>query len=147
MKTILFLCSGNYFRSRFAEELFNHRAAHARIGWRARSRALAIEHLIGVSDRMSPFAVSGLKESGYVASEAERLPQQCVRADFETADHTVALNEPEHRPLMLERFPRWAERIEYWKVSDVDVVPANVALAAIEQQVEALLGRVGGDDR
>ena len=59
--------------------------------------------------------------------------------------HTVALNEPEHRPLMLERFPNWADRIEYWQVCDADVMPASVALAAIDQQIEALLSRIGGD--
>jgi protein-tyrosine phosphatase len=75
MKTILFLCTGNYFRSRFAEELFNRRAAHARIDWQAQSRALAIERLIGVSDRMSTFAVSGLAERGFIAKTVERLPQ------------------------------------------------------------------------
>ena len=32
-KTVLFLCTGNYYRSRFAEELFNHEAdALASIG-------------------------------------------------------------------------------------------------------------------
>jgi protein-tyrosine phosphatase len=147
MKTILFLCTGNYFRSRFAEELFNHRVAHAPIGWQAQSRALAIERLIGVSDQMSPFAVKGLAERGFTAKTAERLPQQCVHADFETVHHTVALNEPEHRPLMLERFPNWAARIEYWQVWDADVVPPSVALAAIDQQIEALLSRFGGDSR
>jgi protein-tyrosine phosphatase len=146
MKTVLFLCTGNYFRSRFAEELFNHRAAYARIAWQAQSRALAIERLVGVSDRMSRFAVSGLKERGFIARAAERLPQQCMHADFETADHIVAVNEPEHRPLMLERFPLWAEQIEYWKVSDADIQPWSVALAAIDKQIETLLGRLSSDD-
>ena len=147
MNTILFLCTGNYFRSRFAEELFNHRVANTRIGWQARSRALAIERLIGVSDQMSPFAVSGLAERGFVAKTVERLPQQCAHEDFATMHHAVALNEPEHRPLMLERFPNWADRIEYWQVCDADVVPTRVALAAIDQQIEALLRRFGSDSR
>jgi protein-tyrosine phosphatase len=143
MKTILFLCTGNYFRSRFAEELFNHRAANARIDWQAQSRALAIERLVGVYDRMSPFAVRGLKERGFVAKAADRLPQQCLHTDFETADHIVAVNAPEHRPLMLERFPLWTERIEYWSVGDADVQPWSTALATIDEQIEALLARFG----
>lgn len=146
MKTILFLCTGNYFRSRFAEELFNCRAGHGRIDWQAQSRALAIERLVGVSDRMSCFAMRGLKERGFIARAAERLPQQCVHADFETADHIVAVNEPEHRPLMLERFPLWAAQIEYWKVSDADIQPWSAALAAIDTQIEALLSRLRSDD-
>jgi protein-tyrosine phosphatase len=142
MKTILFLCTGNYFRSRFAEELFNHRAVCARINWQAQSRALAIERLVGVSHRMSPFALNGLKERGVVAKAAERLPQQCVHADFETVHHIVAVNEPEHRPLMVERFPSWAEHVEYWNVSDADVQPWSMALAAIDEQISTLLGRL-----
>lgn len=146
MKTILFLCSGNHFGSRFVEELFNHRAAYARIDWQAQSRALAIERMAGVSERMSAFALRGLTERGFVARAAERLPQQCVHADFETAHHTVAVNEPEHRPLMVERFPTWAERIEYWNVSDADIQPWNKALAAIERQIDVLLVRLRGDN-
>src|SRR5688500_5812497 len=35
--TILFLCSGNYYRSRFAELLFNHLVAKAGLSYRADS--------------------------------------------------------------------------------------------------------------
>jgi protein-tyrosine phosphatase len=43
VKTILFLCSGNYYRSRFAEEQFNHHAELAGLDWVAQSRGLALE--------------------------------------------------------------------------------------------------------
>jgi protein-tyrosine phosphatase len=43
VKTILFLCTGNYYRSRFAEELFNHHAERAGLYWVAQSRGLALE--------------------------------------------------------------------------------------------------------
>ncbi len=42
-RTVLFLCTGNYYRSRHAEAVFNHHAAAAGLGWRATSRGLALE--------------------------------------------------------------------------------------------------------
>jgi protein-tyrosine phosphatase len=143
MKTVLFLCTGNYFRSRFAEELFNHRAARTGINWLARSRALAIERLANSAGPISPFTLKGLEVRGLIAKYSDRLPQQCAIADLETADCIVALNESEHRPLMLERFPYWAPYIEFWNVSDTDVAPASVALSAIDVQIAALLDRFG----
>lgn len=41
-RTILFLCTGNYYRSRHAEAVFNHHAAAVGLGWRATSRGLAL---------------------------------------------------------------------------------------------------------
>jgi protein-tyrosine phosphatase len=42
-RQVLFLCSGNYYRSRFAEDLFNHAAKSAGLNWRASSRGLALD--------------------------------------------------------------------------------------------------------
>ena len=64
MKTVLFLCTGNYYRSRFAEELFNHRAEHAGLDWIAQSRGLAIERGVNNVGPISPFALEGLKDRG-----------------------------------------------------------------------------------
>jgi protein-tyrosine phosphatase len=35
IRRVLFLCTGNYYRSRYAEELFNHIARAEGLGWRA----------------------------------------------------------------------------------------------------------------
>ena len=42
-KIMLFLCTGNYYRSRFAELLFNHLAKQRGLDWQATSRGLALE--------------------------------------------------------------------------------------------------------
>ena len=42
-RTVLFLCTGNYFRSRFAEILFNSLSTQRGLDWTASSRGLAIE--------------------------------------------------------------------------------------------------------
>ena len=40
---VLFLCTGNYYRSRFAEALFNSLAKRAELNWTADSRGLATD--------------------------------------------------------------------------------------------------------
>jgi protein-tyrosine phosphatase len=142
ISTVLFLCTGNYYRSRFAEEVFNHRAANASINWQAQSRALAIERGVNNVGPISPLAVRGLSERGLIARASNRPPQQCTIADLEAAKLVVALNESEHRPLMLERFPDWVAQIEYWKVGDLDRASPSVALALIDTQISALLERL-----
>ena len=43
MKVVLFLCTGNYYRSRFAEELFDYLAPANCAGWVAASRGIAVD--------------------------------------------------------------------------------------------------------
>ena len=143
-QTVLFLCTGNYYRSRFAEELFNHKADASGIPWQAQSRALAIERGAHNVGPLSHFALHGLSARGCSARGGARMPLQCVVADLETARRIIALNEPEHRPLIRTRFPEWESRVQFWQVEDVEYVGPEVALAAIEKQIDVLLGAIRG---
>jgi protein-tyrosine phosphatase len=147
MRTVLFLCTGNYYRSRFAEELFNARAAKARLEWRAESRALAIERGKDNVGPISPLVRSALAELGLVAAGADRLPASCTPSDFESAGLIVALSDAEHRPLMMERYADWHARTEFWNVEDVGVTPSRVALTAIRERIEALIERLTSETR
>ena len=140
--TVLFLCTGNYYRSRHAEAVFNHLAGAAGIGWRATSRGLAVDfgvHNIGPMSRATRARLTSL---GIAHGPGVRMPLPVTEADLAGADLVVALKELEHRPLLTERFPGWADRVEYWAVHDVDLAPAEVALPEIEGHVRALLGRL-----
>jgi protein-tyrosine phosphatase len=72
---ILFLCTGNYYRSRFAEELFNHYAQRRGVNWQASSRALALERGWTNVGPISRYAIEALRHRN-IAPPAPRGFQQ-----------------------------------------------------------------------
>ena len=138
-KKILFLCTGNYYRSRFAEELFNYRAALIGLPWRAQSRALAIERGGDNVGPISRFAIEALAALRIEPSRAARFPMACRADDLESADLIIALKEGEHRAILSERFPGWQSRVTYWHVHDIDVAEPVEALAMINRLVSKLI--------
>jgi protein-tyrosine phosphatase len=141
--TILFLCTGNYYRSRFAEVLFNSVAGKMGLPWRASSRGLALERGVNNVGPMEASAVEALEARGLRAvPEFGRFPIQVTVEDFESAHWIVALKEAEHLPLLQERFPGWAEKVEFWHVDDGPEV-----LGLIEREVMDLAARLIGGGR
>ena len=85
-KTVLFLCTGNYYRSRFAEVLFNSVAGKMGLPWRASSRGLALERGVNNVGPMAASAVKALEAMGVRAGDAfARLPAQVTADDLEGA--------------------------------------------------------------
>lgn len=138
---LLFLCTGNYYRSRFAEYLFNHHVMEHALPWQAFSRGLAIEMLKEDAGPISPHALLGLVERGIHPGQI-RSPIALTRQDLEDAQHIIALKQMEHRPLLANSFPEWAGQIEYWHVHDIEDVHPEQALPQIETHVQDLLQRL-----
>jgi protein-tyrosine phosphatase len=141
-KTVLFLCTGNYFRSRFSEELFNHWARRMNLPWQAESRGL-MEDMSSLkaqnAGRISPHTLQALQMRGITPRAAERWPRSVTREELEYAHRTIALKEQKHRPMMQRRFPELVERVEYWAVDDIDVGPAQQGIVQAEQLLLKLL--------
>jgi low molecular weight protein-tyrosine phosphatase len=139
-KRILFLCTGNYYRSRFAEIFFNWQAQLRGMFWKAESRGLALD---GCNyGPISRHTVVRLKERGIAADEDPRFPLQVQEADLAAADLIVAVKESEHRPLLETKFPRWRDRVEYWHVHDLDCATPDAAMPQLESEVLRLLDRL-----
>ena len=139
---VLFLCTGNYYRSRFAEILFNHLAKDAAPGWTAFSRALAIELGGRNEGPISAHTRKACADRELVISEPVRFPTSVSEEDFHSAARVIALKEAEHRAYMRGRFPAWADRIEYWHVHDLDAADPEEACAEIERLVRGLVDQL-----
>jgi protein-tyrosine phosphatase len=118
---VLFLCTGNIFRSAFAEHYFNFLAARnlkldpadprrKKTLWRAESRGLDLQQLSPSqrAARMSKFAVDRLDQlqaglPRLAGNLPDHTPTPLAVADLEGADRVIAMHEPSHKP-MLQRF-------------------------------------------
>ncbi len=140
---VLFICTGNYYRSRFAEILFNTLAREAHLGWIAESRGIAPERVAG-SRPISLDAVRGLVSRGINTETAHRYPEKVREHDLMTARLVIGLNEIEHRWYLEENFPAWKSEVEYWHIEDVGLIPVEDALSEIEDLVRGLIVRLSG---
>lgn len=135
--TVLFLCSGNYYRSRFAEEYFNHAAAARKIPWEADSAGLNLN--LNNSGPISNLVLERLEELGISPSHGNRFPRAAESFDLARADVVVAMSHKEHYGLMRHVFPKFVTSVRFWDVEDIDEMRSADALAAIEHHVGDLL--------
>jgi protein-tyrosine phosphatase len=120
---VIFVCTGNYYRSRLAEILFNHYALKSKLKWEAVSRGLFDRaSVMGLSpDVIRYLECRGFDSSEHIAREPERLRVE----DLETSQLVIILNKNEHKPIMKMKFGyvpiilEKAGRLRYWNVYDV----------------------------
>jgi len=140
--TVLFLCTGNYYRSRFAEHFFNAVAVKEGLCWRADSRGLAVGRSGKNVGPLSVLAIQVMEELGIRLDSPLRFPVQVKEDDLHRSDLIVAVKEAEHRPLLEEQFSFWADRVEYWHVHDLDFATHEDTLPHIQREVLGLVRRL-----
>jgi len=138
---LLFICTGNYYRSRYAELFFNDLALKSQINWTSISRGLAADegHNVGP---IAPHVLERLKLHGIPLNGHARFPMQLEEKDLLEADLIIALDRRDHQPMMTKQFPTWADRITYWDVPDLNLMDSENALSAIERNIYSLLENV-----
>jgi protein-tyrosine phosphatase len=136
---LLFLCTGNYYRSRFAEEYWNARAEREALVWRADSRALGEPPDPREHGNMSADALDELARLGIRARGAWRPPLALRSEELARYARAIALDGDEHRPLVRRSFPAQLERIEYWDIGDVWKEEPRSAMGRLVSRLEHLL--------
>lgn len=144
MRQVLFICTGNYYRSRFAEALFNHTAERRGLDWRAFSRGLAT-HLVDGAGVISTHTRFALLARNIALHHTGEKPLPLAVADLNRAARVIALKEAEHRALMHAQFPEWENRIEYWHVHDLDAATPDTAVPEIERLTMGLIEEIAAE--
>lgn len=130
-KRVLFICSGNYYRSRLAEILFNHEAERVGLAWEAGSRGLLkAGELKGLSEHTAAY-LRGAKLA-HLAGEPPRDPLVLDVEDLTEANLVIALCREEHQPMIEQKFLSLAKalhkagRIRYWNIYDIPGRPPAI---------------------
>ena len=140
--TILFLCTGNYYRSRMAEEMFNHFAEERGLTARAFSRGLSTSfENNGNVGSFSKFALRVLTRYGIAPRCADEFPQRVTADELRDSDVVVALYQRDHAPMLAEQFPEFSEKVIYWSVPDLDEMSADEAGELVLGEVRNLIQR------
>lgn len=142
LKNVLFLCTGNYYRSRFAELLFNYLAPQHDLDWQATSRGLALELGVNNVGAISQHALASLAARGIALEAAARYPLALNESDLASAHRIIAVNRDEHLPILKRTFPHCVKRVEFWRVHDLDFAMPDDALAQLERNVLGLIKRL-----
>jgi translation initiation factor 1 len=117
--TVLFICTENYLPGRCTEALFNAVAKKMGLSWAASSLMLAVYEGPKKVVRMSPAATNVLNAMKlHITDGLTNAPALLTMDDLEKVDRIVAMNQIEHLPLLQERFPAWADKVEYWEIDD-----------------------------
>ena len=116
--------------------MFNFKAQTASINWTATSRGLRLN-----PRNVGPISEHALKrlDSLGMPIDGHRFPEKVAVADFEGSAKVIALSRTEHYPLMITRFPEYAQGICYWDVEDLGDMPPEEALHRIDFSVDRLI--------
>ena len=139
-KAVLFICTGNFYRSRLAEALFNFYSSKNNSAWKAFSRGLDLTTLTPSQkqSRISELTIKGLESLEVPTSFAGGRPTQLTVSDLDRSSIIVALNQSEHRPVLEKKYPAQKSKITYWEIGDSKTLNPTQAIELINNNVKAI---------
>ena len=136
MKKVLFICTGNYFRSKFAEIYFNFKKANT--DWIAFSRGFDISNVKNTGP-ISFYSINKLNELDIVIPEQINMPELLTEQDLLQSEIIIALNELEHRTFIKKQFPLWENKIVFWSIKDLYEEDAKISLNKLILEIEKII--------
>ena len=140
MKKILFLCTGNYYRSRFSEEYFNHYADKYNLCWAADSKGIMRE--FEGNGNVGPIAkhtVLELEKHKIQPKGVNRFPEYVYEKDFSAFDRVIAVSEDEHTTMLQNLWPNSISNVEYFDVEDLHLEAHETALPKLKIRLDELI--------
>ncbi len=139
MKKIYFVCMGNYYRSRLAEELALHYATLLGVDIQVDSGGLSNIPNPNNPGTIAKAVLQYLDDKRIQPRGATRYPKSCVVEDIDTADLLVLTDVDEQSVLFQGRFPGYKGQIIGWDAHDIQYAPIPSTVALIDQKVNELI--------
>ena len=159
-KQILFVCTGNLYRSKYAEACFNYLCMQNNVkNIRAFSRGLMVKDTKEYDHgkftfplRLSKYAYEKMENRGIPIFLIGATNQGIDEYDCESASKIILMNRKEHLPIMEKKFPNYLDKVVCMGVGDVNYLPElnyqgetwepNKALDRIELDVGNLFSKM-----
>ena len=135
-QTVLFLRTGNFYRSRHAEAWFNDKACRHGLHWQVKSRGFR-PYL--ASEDLSDWAADRLARSGVASSLSPTKPAKVTIEYLANSTLVIAMREAEQASMRRRDFPKWTNRIQYWDIGETDKTAPETKLPKIESEVDNLV--------
>ena len=140
MSKVLFVCTANIHRSRFAEEAFNYLCEIHNKNHHAFSAGLRVGDY---SARKIYYpALKNLKAFNIVPLRPNDLSKHIKDVELEDYDKIICMDEIEHKP-MVDSDPQFSNyNFEYWNITDIPKVDSDVSLPMCYKKVENLFNEM-----
>ena len=141
IKKLLFLCTGNYYRSRFSEEYFNFHMKAKNSAWT--SDSMGIQRDFSGNGNIGPMSEHTLRELARLNIEAlgkNRMPKHVQTPHFSEFDRVIAVSLEEHKPMLDENWPGSViDNVEYFDVEDLHIEGQETALPRLKRHLDKLI--------
>ena len=140
MTKVLFVCTANIHRSRFAEEVFNY------FSEKNKKSASAFSAGLRVGDynfrKIYYPALDNLEKFNILPKRADELSVHINNIDLNQYDRLICMDKNEHKPMVQSDSHLSTFKFEYWDITDMPKVDSNISLPKCYKQVESLWNQV-----
>ena len=135
---VLFVCTWNIHRSRFAEEVFNYLAKKSN----DKHQAFSAGFRFGSNSFRTIYypALDNLKKLNIVPLRPNDFSKHIDDVDLFNYDRIICMDEGEHKPMVLANPNLQNDLFEYWNIIDEPKMKSELSLQKCYQKVENLLG-------
>lgn len=144
-KNITFVCTGNYYRSRYAEAYFNYISDLLNLNFKAYSYGLAThlaDELAEEHGEISPDSKGRLAEMGIPEKYFLRDRQPLTNDAIEDSDVIIAMDKEEHIPMIKESFPKYINQFNFFEIKDIFDWEPKQTLDETQKSVEMILNQI-----
>ena len=139
MTKLYFVCMGNYYRSRLAEELALYYAAQNGIEIEVDSGGLSHIPNPNHPGPMAKQTLAYLAQKGVQPQHTDRYPKNCDWQAVSKADIVICTDEDEQRYLFTNAFPEYKGELICWRARDYQYDPWLETPVMIDRNVEKLI--------